>query len=94
MNQKDLEALVVELQSRIATLETIAKTKRDRGPKSTREMTDTDAYRVMFGDLKDVKHKLAAEQLQLSYAQVYSARNGFTFKHIAKAGPKTEKTEA
>lgn len=78
-----LEAQVAELQK---TLEGIKP--RDRGPASTREMTDEDAYRVMFGDLKDSKTKAAAEALGLSYAQVYSARGGYTFKHVAKAGVK------
>ena len=56
--------------------------KRDRGPESTREMTDADAARVKFGDLKDVKFKEAAKILGLSYGQVYSARLGFTFKKV------------
>lgn len=57
---------------------------RDRGPKAERTMTDEDARRVIYGDLKDVSHKAAAEQLGLSYGQVYSARKGFTFKPIHK----------
>lgn len=55
-----------------------------RGPKSDREMTDDDARKIMSGDLKDASHKAAAEKLGLSYAQVYSCRKGFTFKHIHK----------
>lgn len=57
---------------------------RDRGPKSERTMTDEDARRVIMGDLKDVSHKAAAEALNLSYGQIYSARKGFTFKPIHK----------
>lgn len=57
---------------------------RDRGPKAERTMTDDDARRVIYGDLKDVSHKAAAEALGLSYGQVYSARKGFTFKPIHK----------
>lgn len=57
---------------------------RDRGPKSERTMTDDDARRVILGDLKDVSHKAAAEALNLSYGQIYSARKGFTFKPIHK----------
>lgn len=67
--------------------------KRDRGPTSTREMTDDDARRIMLGDLKDSSHKDAAEKLGLSYGQVYSARKGFTFKTIYQEmvkGPKSE----
>lgn len=55
---------------------------RDRGPKSEREMTEVDAIRLIEGDMKDVAHKSAAEKLGLSYGQVYSARLGYTFKHI------------
>lgn len=61
-----------------------AKQPRDRGPKAERTMTDEDARRVIFGDLKEVGHKEAAEKLGLSYGQVYSARKGFTFKPIHK----------
>lgn len=57
---------------------------RDRGPKSERTMTEEDARRVIVGDLKDVSHKDAAEALNLSYGQIYSARKGFTFKGIHK----------
>lgn len=62
--------------------------KRDRGPASTREMTEADARRVIVGDLKDKKHGEAAETLGLSYGQIYSARKGFTFKAIAKLAEK------
>ncbi|MDJ0952463.1 MAG: hypothetical protein QNJ81_02165 [Acidimicrobiia bacterium] len=57
---------------------------RDRGPKSERSMTDEDAFRVKFGDLKTESHKVAAAELGLSYGQVYSARGGYTFTHIDK----------
>lgn len=57
-----------------------------RGPKSDREMTDTDAKAIMKGgEHESLSHKAAAEKLGLSYAQVYSCRKGFTFKHIHKA---------
>lgn len=61
-----------------------SKAQRDRGPDSTREMTEDDARRVMIGDLKDVSHKDAAKTLGLSYGQIYSARKGFTFKGVYK----------
>lgn len=63
-------------------------TKRDRGPESTRNMTEDDARRIMLGDLKDVSHTKTAEMLGLSYGQVYSARKGFTYKTIAKEAEK------
>ncbi len=57
-----------------------------RGPKSDREMTDDDAKSIMGnGENAALSHKAAAEKLGLSYAQVYSCRKGFTFKHIHKA---------
>ena len=61
-----------------------ANAKRDRGPESKREMTEADARRVIGGDLKDLPHGKAAEKLELSYGQVYSARLGFTFKSVSK----------
>jgi hypothetical protein len=86
MSTKQLEVtteMFEELVARVKVLEeTLAKSK---GQASTREMTDDDAQRVMVGDLKDASHKAAAEKLGLSYGQVYSARGGYTFKHIAKA---------
>jgi hypothetical protein len=55
---------------------------RDRGPKSSRIMTNEDAYNVKFGDLKSTSHKEAAVKLGLSYGQVYSARLNYTFLNI------------
>ena len=51
-----------------------------RGPISTRAMTVDDAIKIMTGDLKDKSIKDCAKELGLSYGQVYSARNGYTFK--------------
>ena len=79
---------VVELLARIEALEEkVSKIKvRDRGPKSERTMTDEDAIRVRWGDLKDSNHKEAAAELWLSYGQIYSARNGYTFQHVKEPG--------
>lgn len=57
---------------------------RNRGPKSERTMTEEDAFRVKFGDLKAKSHKQAAEELGLSYGQVYSCRGSYTFTHVQK----------
>lgn len=57
---------------------------RDRGPDSTREMTEDDARRALLGDLADKSHKDVAKELGLSYGQIYSARKGFTFKGVYK----------
>ena len=72
--------IVATLNAVIEKLNTIKV--RDRGPKSERSMTDEDAWRVRFGDLKDADHKAAAAELGLSYGQVYSARNGYTFQSV------------
>jgi len=49
-----------------------------------RNMTDADALRCLTGDAKDLAHKDAGEFLGLTYAQVYSCRLEFTFKHVHK----------
>lgn len=72
-----------ELVARVTKLEEIVN--KSKGQASTREMTDEDAKSVMIGECKDLSHKAAAEKLGLSYGQIYSARLGYTFKHIAKA---------
>lgn len=61
-----------------------ARPVRDRGPKSTRTMTEGDAKEILVGKLKDLSHKDAAVKLGLSYGQIYSARFGFTFKKVYK----------
>ena len=79
----NLAVLAVKINE-IITAMNESSAPRDRGPKSERQMTDDDARRVIHGDLKDVSHKQAAETLELSYGQIYSARKGFTFKAIHK----------
>ena len=78
---KDVVAKVNEI---IELLNTKPKAQRDRGPESTREMTEDDARRLLLGDLAAKNHKEAAQELGLSYGQVYSARKGFTFKSVYK----------
>lgn len=73
----ELTTLVFALQARIEVLET-PKPKSNGSP---REMTDDDARKVI---LSDIKHQKMADELGLSYGQVYSCRLGFTFKHIHK----------
>lgn len=55
---------------------------RNKSAAVKRNMTDPDAIRVLQGDLAGVGHKEAAEVIGLTYAQVYSCRLGFTFKHV------------
>ena len=84
-----LETKLAELEAKIESTKT-----RDRGPSSTREMTDDDARRILTGDLKDLSHKAAAEELGLSYAQVYSCRGHYTFKHVHKEIETDKKVES
>lgn len=86
MNMTEITKTVENLTARVTELEAkLENVKiRDRGPASTRTMSEKDAERVMLGDLSDTSHKQAAKELGLSYGQVYSARNGFTFKAVYK----------
>jgi len=82
---KELEIMIASLSARVEELEKIKETSRpvrDRGPESSRDMTDDDARKVIYGELKDLKHKDAAIELGLSYGQIYSARGCYTFKNI------------
>ena len=79
-----LKDVVAKMNELIEAFNTLPHSSRDRGPESTREMTEDDARRLMLGDLAAKNHKEAANDLGLSYGQVYSARKGFTFKGIYK----------
>ncbi len=79
-----LKEVVAKLNEVIEALNTKPQAGRDRGPESTREMTEDDARRLLLGDLASKNHKDAAKELGLSYGQVYSSRKGFTFKGIYK----------
>lgn len=57
---------------------------RNKSAAVKRNMTDDDARRVLTGDQKDVNHKDAGSNIGLTYAQVYSCRLEFTFKHVHK----------
>lgn len=74
---KALTARVEELGAMIEGRNKSAPTKRN--------MTDADAIRVLTGDLKEASHKEAGEAAALTYAQVYSCRLEYTFKHVHKA---------
>jgi len=82
---KSLEERIIELENELKLIKeskSSTSTGRDRGPSSTREMTEDDARKVMIGELKTLSHKLAASELGLSYGQIYSARGGYTFKGV------------
>jgi len=89
---KSLEKVIAELTARIEILE--SRPTRDRGPASERQMTEEDARAILLGEDSGLSHKAAAEKLGLSYGQVYSARNGFTFKTVYKEFRDMEKAEA
>lgn len=73
-----------ELSKKIDEMGKQGNTGGGRGNRSSaREMTDDDARKVL-GELAGKKHNEAADELGLSYGQVYSARLGYTFKHIRK----------
>lgn len=79
---KDLSMKINEIIDKLNTITELPNSHkpRNRGPASQRQMTENDAERVMLGDLKDLSHMKAAEELGLSYGQIYSARKGFCFK--------------
>lgn len=85
----DSKVTIADLVSKVNELVDKANAKRDRGPESSRDMTDEDASRIMLGDLAKDSHNKAAAILGLSYGQVYSARKGYTFKAIYQKSPKS-----
>lgn len=84
LSMKELEARIVALETEIKELKLkpVNAGTRDRGPSSTREMTEDDARKVMIGEMSKKSHKECATELGLSYGQIYSARGGYTFKAI------------
>lgn len=80
MSVAELTAAVLSLQAQVAELQ-----QKLNAPKpEVHEMTKDHAIRILTGDLKDKKHKDAAEALGLTYGQVYSCRLEFTFKEVHK----------
>lgn len=57
---------------------------RNKSSSEKRDMTDQDARACLVGDFKTFNHKHAAAGLGLTYAQVYSCRLEYTFKHVHK----------
>lgn len=85
MTNKEMIVSILDLIQKVEEL--TAKVNELSSTKSKTEsveMTDDHARRVLDGDLKDKKHKDAAEALGLTYGQVYSCRLEFTFKGIHK----------
>lgn len=71
------------LKERVAELEALVR-GRNRSAPVKRNMTDADAVECLTGRAKDLDHKAAGEDLGLTYAQVYSCRLEYTFKHVHK----------
>lgn len=80
---EELRASRAELGARVEVLEALVG-GRNRSAPTKRNMTNADALRVMTGDLRELGHKEAASVAGLTYAQVYSCRCEFTFKHVHK----------
>jgi hypothetical protein len=74
MNQKEMEAKIAELTLAVSALNDrveVLENGKQRGPKTERPMTEADAYRVKFGDMKlPMEHKKAAEALVVEKAPV------------------------
>ena len=54
------------------------------GGKRNRAMTEAEAVRVLTGDLRNTSTPQCVKLLGLNYGQIYSARYGDTFKHLAR----------
>lgn len=90
MKMSELEAMLKEqgsmieaLMARIEELDALVKGRNKSAPLK-RNMTDADAEAVLIGAYKDLDHKETAAAIGLSYAQVYSCRMEYTFKHVLK----------
>ena len=80
---EEQRATRVGLLARVGELEALVR-GRNRSAPVKRNMTDADAVRVLTGDVTELGHKEAGEQVGLTYAQVYSCRMEYTFKHVHK----------
>lgn len=80
---KEFTTELHDMDSRVSKIETLVLA-RNASAATKRNMTDEDALRVLTGDLRELSHKDAAEKIALTYAQVYSCRLEFTFKHVHK----------
>lgn len=80
---EEQRATRVGLVARVQELESLLR-GRNRSAPTKRNMTDEDAERVLTGDVATLGHKEAGEAIGLTYAQVYSCRLEYTFKHVHK----------
>ena len=82
--QADIIAKLNEVIEKLNEMTPKSNGKTVKDIKSERAMTEEDARRILLGDLKDLTNKEVAQELSLSYGQVYSCRQGFTFKKVYK----------
>lgn len=78
-----MNGLMAEMNGRVEEIETLVRGRNKSAPVK-RNMTDEDAVRCATGDAKGLDHREAADLVGLTYAQVYSFRLGYTFKHVHK----------
>ena len=71
-----------ELVAKVDELQKTISSKRDRGPKSETKMTDEIAHAIKFGSDVNLTNKECCSKYGLSYGQVYSCRNEYTFNHV------------
>lgn len=77
-----LEARIAQLAEKVQMLE--LKLARNKSSALVRVMTDDDARLVLGEEFAELNHLETAQRVGLTYGQVYSARKGFTFKHVAR----------
>jgi hypothetical protein len=82
------------IDKRLTAIESSPSVVRSKGLMSTRGMSEDDAKRIMTGDLASKSITECAKELGLSYGQIYSARNGYTFKSLYAAKVKADATPA
>lgn len=81
---KAMKEKVAEMAGDLAGVKEKVEATNKSAP-TKRNMTDDDATEVMNGKWAALEHKEAAEAAGLTYAQVYSCRLEYTFKHVHKA---------
>lgn len=75
---------VADVDQRMAALEETLGARNKSAP-TKRSMTNADALKVLTDPaIALLDHKEAAAAVGLTYAQVYSCRKEFTFKHVHK----------
>jgi len=79
LDQKSTLVEVIETLNKV--IEEVNKKGRDRGPKSTKSMSEELANKVLLVEpFCNMSHKKCAIELGLAYGQVSSVRGGYTFK--------------